>query len=159
MSPSITGDAGPNSRSQPREGSTVSSMPPVPRISTEARPDTVSSAVSKPRTELAFVSWIAITTPMPSAMPAMVVTSARALVRHAAHDELAEEAQVHTPTSSFPSRMRSVREAAAATSVAWVASRIVMPRSRFKSASKASTVAPFSESKLPVGSSATSKAG
>ena len=37
-------------------GDTRPSMPPVPRISMDARPDTVSSAVSKPRTELALVS-------------------------------------------------------------------------------------------------------
>ncbi len=74
MSPSMTGEAAPNSRSQPRSGRRVSSMPPAPVISIEARPDTVSSAVSKPRTELALVSWMAMTTAMPSAMPTTVVT-------------------------------------------------------------------------------------
>ena len=56
---------------QPAErGSSVSSMPaPVPMISIAVLPATVSSAVSKPRTELALVSWIAMTTAMPSATP------------------------------------------------------------------------------------------
>jgi hypothetical protein len=46
---------------------------PAPLISTAVLPATVSSAVSKPRTELALVSWMAITTAMPSATPMMVV--------------------------------------------------------------------------------------
>ena len=73
ISPSITGDIGPNSRSHPSDGSSVSSMPPGLEISIDVRPDTVSSAVSKPRTELALVSWMATTIAMPAAMPAMVV--------------------------------------------------------------------------------------
>ena len=73
MSPSITGEAGPNSRSQPSEGSSDSSMPPVPKISSEARPDTVSSAVSNPCTELALVNWMPMTTAMPSPIPTIVV--------------------------------------------------------------------------------------
>ena len=64
----------PNSRSQPSSGSSVSSTPvPVPMISIAVLPATVSSAVSKPRTELALVSWIAITTAMPSETPSTVV--------------------------------------------------------------------------------------
>ena len=55
--------------------------------------------------------------------------------------------------------IRTVRAAAAATSAACVASRIVMPRSRFRSDKSVNTFAPFTESSLPVGSSATSSAG
>ena len=71
--PSITGLAMPNSRSQPSEGSSVSSTPPVPTTSIVVLPATVSSAVSNPRTELALVSWIATTTAMPRATPSTVV--------------------------------------------------------------------------------------
>ncbi len=42
-------------------------------ISIAVLPATVSSAVSKPRTELALVSWIAMTTAMPSETPSTVV--------------------------------------------------------------------------------------
>ncbi len=56
MSPWMTGLTVPNWRSQPSACSRDSSMPPLLTISIEVRPATVSSAVSKPRMELALVS-------------------------------------------------------------------------------------------------------
>ena len=54
---STTGLMIPNSRSHASSGSRFSSTPaPVPMISIAVFPATVSSAVSKPRTELALVS-------------------------------------------------------------------------------------------------------
>ena len=58
-----------------------------------------------------------------------------------------------------PSRRCTTRRAAAARSGECVASRIVRPSRALSSASSASTRAPLSESRLPVGSSATSSAG
>src|SRR5688500_6236068 len=64
----------PNSRRHASSGSRDSSIPvPAPMISTAVLPATVSSAVSKPRIELALVNWIAMTTAIPSATPITVV--------------------------------------------------------------------------------------
>ena len=61
--------------------------------------------------------------------------------------------------ANLPSFMRMTRFAAAAMSAACVASRTVTPSSCSIRRCSASTLAPFSESRLPVGSSATSSAG
>jgi hypothetical protein len=82
-----------------------------------------------------------------------------ALHRDLAHDEGEKESPHHTAATMRPSFMCTTRCAAAATSLACVARRIDTPVSRLSSSSSARIVAPFAESRLPVGSSAMSSAG
>src|SRR6185312_9534272 len=62
-------------------------------------------------------------------------------------------------STRWPSRMCSTRWAIEAAAASWVIIRIVWPRVRFNSSRTASTASLFSESRLPVGSSASRMRG
>jgi hypothetical protein len=166
-SPSITALTAPYARSHPSPATRVSSMPrPAPITSSDARPDIVSRAVSKPRSEAPLARRMATITATPRAMPPSVTPHRSGSRRR---NRTMNVLNNHTCRSA---RRRAVLDAHRDT-VAHVDGAVGHRRhvgrmrreqdgdavSRFSDCSNSSTLAPLAESRLPVGSSATSRRG